>query len=240
MDLLASFTADRELTVIAGQREIGSVSPLSVTRVADGGVQYLLLAGRSWYVESIDWEKKRIQVSEDSTKGRAKWASPGAGESYALCRAQRDVVLGVDVPGALSQRAARGIARVREDLAPFVSLTGNVLEPRGNGDARRYWTWAGQAANATLAAALDVDTAFADKYLDLPPGVGMQEVREVSLDGVMPKVDERAASGLKFAAAVPRALAVRTVGLRARATVVGGSDEYTVDTFGSTLGKLSL
>lgn len=214
MDLLASFTADLELTVLVGQKEIGSVSPLSVTKSESGDVQYLLLAGRSWFVETVDWEKKRIHVSEDSTKGRSLWSSPGAGEPYHLCRAQREVLLGSTSEVAISARGERALTRIRDELASTVDPAGNVLQDQEDDRGTRFWTWAGQAANATLAGALGTELGVKDQYMDLPPGVGVSEIREVDVTGAVPVIDERAVTVLKFSSAVPRNLALKAISAR--------------------------
>jgi len=64
-------------------------------------------------------------------------------------RAAREVLLGVDPPVALTQRAKRILADVRDEHVPTVHPAGSVIVRTGT-DVR-WWTWAGYRANATLA-----------------------------------------------------------------------------------------
>jgi ATP-dependent Lhr-like helicase len=94
MDLLSSFVADLELRVVAGSKEIGFVSPLALPRNNDRQRKPLVLAGRGWFIQHIDWERFTVWVEEVSTKGDVKWPSDSIAYSYQMCRAQRDVLLG--------------------------------------------------------------------------------------------------------------------------------------------------
>lgn len=127
MDLLSSFTADLELRVIAGRREIGSVSPLALSGHRPDKEKLLLLAGHAWRVEAVDWDRHEVLVSEQPTKGKVRWPSRPIPESFELVRAERDVLLGADPDVDLSARATLRLAMLREDLAGTVSSDGPVL-----------------------------------------------------------------------------------------------------------------
>ena len=71
---------------------------------------------------------------------------------FALSRAAREVLLGADPPVALTQRAKRMLAEVREEHLDAVHPGGTVITREG--EDVRWWTWAGYRANATLAATL--------------------------------------------------------------------------------------
>ena len=79
------------------------------------GPRLLLLGGRSWQVTWTDWKRRRCYVEPAEGGGKARWLTPGvSGASFALARAAREVLLGADPPVALTQRAKRILAEVRE------------------------------------------------------------------------------------------------------------------------------
>lgn len=77
--------------------------------------------------------------------GKARWLTPGvSGASFELARAARDVLLGAEPPVALTQRAKRVLAEVRDEHVPAVRPGGTVITR--DGDDVRWWTWAGYRA----------------------------------------------------------------------------------------------
>lgn len=194
-DLLAVFTAAPQFTVFAGRQEIGSTDPALLSDQVDGP-RLLLLAGRSWRVNHIDWNRRRCFVEPvDTTGGRARWLvapSAGAGAlSFPLMHAVRDVLLGADPPVKTTSRAAERLARLREEYLDRVHLGGTVIRRERTGDVH-WWTWAGRRANATLIATLG----------DLAERL------------CLPEVDGEALAGLKFNAALPPRLAEATLAAR--------------------------
>ena len=214
MELLSSFTADLELRVVAGRREIGSVSPLALSGHTSDKPKRLLLAGRAWRIEAIDWTRHEVLVSEQPEKGKVRWPSLPIPESFELARAQREVLLGANPEVELSQRALRRIDTLREELAGTVDSDGLVLI---EGAAETVlWTWAGLRANETLLAALGpVGEVSADNVaVRLPLGVGVAEVRAADVANALPLVSPQAVEGLKFSAALPADLATATLAER--------------------------
>ncbi|MFD8383141.1 DEAD/DEAH box helicase [Streptomyces sp. NPDC059679] len=223
IELTASFTAPPQFTVLSGRREIGQTDP-SVLTEERPGPRRLLLGGRSWQVTFIDWARKRAFVEPVESGGVAKWTSGAvAGLSYALTRAMREVLLGAEPPVSRTRRAEACLAEWRQADAP------NLVHPAGTlitrlGEEVRWWTWAGYRANATLSATLpsisDPVQRPTDCYVrlreDLDPKM-WSTAREVTDAGgrlVLPDVDRRAVSGLKFSAALPERLATATLAAR--------------------------
>jgi ATP-dependent Lhr-like helicase len=223
IELTASFTAPPQFTVLAGRQEIGQTDTSVLTEHREGP-RLLLLGGRSWRVNFIDWTRKRVFVEPADSGGIAKWTSGGiSGLSFELTRAMRDVLLGDDPPVSLTRRAQGCLAEWREDEAPSIVHPGGTLVTRA-GDDVRWWTWAGYRANATLAATLpsiaDPVQRPTDFYVRLREDLtfaSWRNARESAGNGellVLPDVDRRAVSGLKFAAVLPERLAVATVAAR--------------------------
>jgi ATP-dependent Lhr-like helicase len=132
----------------------------------------------------------------------------------------RDVLLGADPPTVLTRRALGVLAGLRSDALGRVSASGAVVS-ESDGDLR-WWTWAGYRVNATLQATLsevaDTSTRVGDLFIrlrgDLRPETWPSVVRSLAGRLVLPSVDEKAVSGLKFSEALPRHLAVATLATR--------------------------
>ncbi|MFD7517951.1 DEAD/DEAH box helicase [Streptomyces niveus] len=223
IELTASFTAPPQFTVLAGRTEIGQMDP-SVLTEERPGPRRLLLGGRSWQVNFIDWGRKRVFVEPADGGGVAKWTSGSLiGLSFALARAMREILLGVDPPVSLTRRAELCLATWREEEAPEIVDPGGTLVARQGGDVR-WWTWAGYRANATLAATLssiaDPVQRPTDCYVRLREDLtrDMWRTSHKAANGgevlVLPDVDRRAVRGLKFSTALPERLAVATVAAR--------------------------
>jgi ATP-dependent Lhr-like helicase len=220
MGMTAVFTAPPQFTVLAGRQEIGRTDPMLLTEKIDGP-RLLLLGGRSWKVTWTDWKRRRCYVEPAESGGRARWLTPGvSGASFALSRAAREVLLGADPPVALSQRAKRILAEVRDEHLPAVHPAGTVITRAG--EDVRWWTWAGYRANATLAATLshltDSVQRCDDASLRLRSDLTWEMWKAGTADAAerlcLPDVDRRALAGLKFNEALPERLATATLAAR--------------------------
>ncbi|TDD66413.1 DEAD/DEAH box helicase [Actinomadura rubrisoli] len=220
-DLTAVFTAAPQFTVLNGRTEVGRTDPMLLTeRVV--GPRLLLLGGHSWRVTWIDWKRRRCFVEPADGGGRAGWIGAGTGlVSFELARAARDVLLGDDPPVAFTRRARAALVRARDDLGFTVHPGGSVISRSRSGDLR-WWTWAGDRANATLKATLsglaDPVQRISGTYVrlreDLRPESWRTAIGELADHLVLPEVDERAMHGLKFSTALPRHLARATLAAR--------------------------
>mgnify|MGYP001262311832 CR=1 FL=1 len=220
MGMTAVFTAPPQFTVFCGRDEIGRTDPMLLTEKIDGP-RLLLLAGRSWKVTWIDWKRRRCFVEFADSGGRARWLSPGiSGASFELTRSVRDVLLGADPPVALTRRAQRVLAAIRDDKIATAHPGGNVISRTG--DDIRWWTWAGYRANATLATTLSDLTDGIQRFDDASIRMRADLTREIwkaaTADAgqrlCLPDVEERALEGLKFSEALPERLAQATLSAR--------------------------
>ncbi|AMB59183.1 DEAD/DEAH box helicase [Microterricola viridarii] len=215
MDLLSSFIADLEIRVLEGTKEIGSVAPISLTKQIIAGDRPLLLNGRPWNVDDVDWEKHRVHVTAHHDKGRVRWSSESIAEPFALVRARRDVLLGEDPPVTLSRRAVVQLAQVRLQRDSHVDDSGIVLE-KSNQGGTTLWGFAGVRAHETLLAALGnpTDAVVDNESIRFSAGIGTAELRAADVDNALPAVMAEAVAGLKFAAALPLELATSTLAER--------------------------
>lgn len=227
MELTSVFTAEPELRVFLGRKEIGSVSPLSVSnRIESGEPRTLLLGGRTWKVTAIDWRHRIIHVVEHAGTGRSRWTGGTAQQSFELSRACRDVLLGATPDVELSRRAMTTLERIRVERSLDVDDGGLVLQTSDS--EARWWTFAGTRANASLAAGLarqGLNPRVTSEAV-IASAMTVSEVRalcDVQDDALMVDPDQNALDGLKFSAALPRHLALRT--LSERLSDVAGARE---------------
>ncbi|MFC0315116.1 DEAD/DEAH box helicase [Gordonia phosphorivorans] len=232
MELLAVFTAPPVFTVLAGRQEIGSVETSILTDEV-AGPRTLLLAGRSWLVTYIDWQRRRVFVEATTLSGRAKWMSLPDGASFQITRGVREVLLGTEPAGVtLTRRAQATLATVREEYSGRVDAERLVVE-RDDRGTWRWWTWAGAKANRTLAAAapglIVPGQRIATEFVRLHADLAVADIKDLlaELSAVPswppPPVDARALNGLKFSAALPPELAAQTLAARSTDTV-GAAD----------------
>lgn len=215
MDLLSSFDAEKELRVVAGNKELGFISPLALPRV---GTQRLdakpiLMNGRAWHVEHVNWERFEVTVSPVSAKGDIRWQSDPIAQSFEMMRAQRDVLLGQDPDVPLSRRAVERLMLVREARADQVASEGLVVET--SGQDTHLWTWAGLKANETLRAGLGGAEGQSFNDVMVLRGVGdLGLLSAASFDDVVPQLPVEMVDNLKFSGALPQAVAVETLAQR--------------------------
>jgi ATP-dependent Lhr-like helicase len=220
MGMTAVFTAPPQFTVLSGRQEIGRTDPMLLTEKTEGP-RLLLLGGRSWRVTWTDWKRRRCYVEPAEGGGKARWLTPGiSGASFELARAVREVLLGADPPVALTQRAKRFLAEIRDEQVATVHPGGTVITRMG--EDVRWWTWAGYRANATLAATLSHLTDSVQRFGDAAVRLRSDLTHEMWKAGIadaaerlcLPDVDQRALTGLKFNEALPQRLAVATLAAR--------------------------
>jgi ATP-dependent Lhr-like helicase len=220
MGMTAVFTAPPQFTVLSGRQEIGRTDPMLLTEKTDG-LRLLLLGGRSWKVTWTDWKRRRCYVEPADGGGKARWFTPGiSGASFELAQAVRAVLLGADPPVALTQRAKRFLAEIRDEQVATVHPGGTVITR--SGEDVRWWTWAGYRANATLAATLshmtDTVQRFSDASIRMRSDLTHEMWKAGSADATerlcLPDVDQRALAGLKFNEALPERLAAATLAAR--------------------------
>lgn len=219
MDLVSVFTTNPEFTVLQGRQELGKVDPIVLTRKVEGP-RIIVLAARSWEVTYIDWKRQRCYVEPSDIPAKMRWMGDAAPLSFALARAERDVLLGDNPTVTISKRATDSLQEIRADHAIEVSPRGFVLLREK--DDVHWWTWAGARANATLIAALpDIadDSQRPDNFRVRLRGVEAAEKLGAALDvvvweEVLPAVSTAALAGLKFSEVLPPELAVATIAER--------------------------
>jgi ATP-dependent Lhr-like helicase len=191
----------------------------------------LLLGGRNWLVVSLDWIRKVAQVVPGQAPGRSRWLGSGPMLSCELCQAIRQV-LAVRQSGPLWSRRARERMAVLFGEYAWVQPEGTFLV-QDDGETR-WWTFAGQLANLTLANAitnlLGVQARADNLFIRLAEGLpadALARLRAAVADGdaFRPPAElaEEALRNLKYSACLPAS--VQDAIYRARFLAVGPAQD---------------
>ena len=151
--LYAVFESPRLITVRHANHEIGTVdATFLMTLEEDDSLGAFTLAGRSWQILDIDWQRGRCVVKPAESSRPPRWTGTPRFLGYELCQAMRRLLMDNDIDSAWSQRAQKVMAQLRaeheflRDGEEFVQV----------GDDQLTWyDFAGGAANVLLARVLE-------------------------------------------------------------------------------------
>lgn len=227
LELFSVFMSPPLFSVLNGRQELGYVDEMTFLGKQDGP-RVLLLGGRSWLVNHVDWQRRIAFVEATDQKGRSRWKGVGEGLGYRLSQAIKGVLARDDNAKCWSLRAQEQISTTRRDF-PWIERDSTVAVDDTDGRLT-WWTFAGSRANATLANEIAQVTASqvehdsfsltfqsTTQYVELQNAVG--ELRNRALEGMRPAVNDRAIEGLKFSACLPIALAHEMLEARLRDVV---------------------
>jgi ATP-dependent Lhr-like helicase len=218
MELTSVFTSPPLIEVRHGREQLGSVHESSFY-VRGDRPPVLLLAGRSWALEAIDWKRRLAYVVPAPDTGDSKWIGAGQPVGFELCRAMREVLTGADPPMALSKRARAQLHALRAQF-DWASTDATTLVTAG--DRTRWWTFAGTLGNLELEwrlGDLALTSSGADELsVSVRPHASPDDVRQAvaMAPGSDLPVSRDALAGLKFAECLPLAEAEHVLRGRAR------------------------
>ncbi len=146
--VVSTFDTPLYMTVLYGQKELGTVDPISI-RLKGDGPSVLIMAGRYWRVISHDWDSKTVRVEPSEDKGKAAWFGSSKSMRFDLCRMIHAILIDRKVPAILSKRA---IGKLDELTRQFSFLESDrTLVVSESPTDWRWWTFGGLSANSVLA-----------------------------------------------------------------------------------------
>jgi ATP-dependent Lhr-like helicase len=216
MELLSSFTSEPQFTVRYGRQHLGSVDRSSFTLRHDKP-QVLLLGGRSWLINQIDWDNRLVFVEPSSEEGKSRWLGSGQPLAFEFCQAIKSVLEGAAPECEMSKRAITTLQSMREDFRWSAPGKTTLLV---SSDGARWWTFGGLLANATLAELLrrlGVTIGKADNFAirieDRNASTNWDSIiaklRSAPEDQMVASVDSRTLAQLKFSTCLPDDLATK-------------------------------
>ncbi len=155
MELLSVFDTPELFQVRWGPQEIGAVHELSL-RTRDERPAVVLLSGRAWKVNAVDWNRRTVAVEPAEEHGRSTWLGSSRPLGFELCQAMRRVLLSDQTNPNWSRRAAKELASFRNE--PIVDADGTILTETKAGT--EWWTFAGLRGNAALTYAWPFPVTF--------------------------------------------------------------------------------
>jgi len=224
MEVMSVFLTPPLFQVRHGRRELGLVDRSSFLPASKGGPVILSLGGRPWLLRSVDWPHGVAYVEPAADAGRSRWRSPGVGLGFTMCRRVRDLLATDGDREWWSRRARDTLAEARREY-PWLTTEGTAITAEHD-EELRWWTFAGRAVNASLAAALHTRIAGKvshDNYaVKIETGASMAqiepllaELRQAAPEELVPTIDADAVSALKFSDCLPTGLASRMLAVRA-------------------------
>jgi ATP-dependent Lhr-like helicase len=223
MELFSVFMSPPLFSVLHGRQELGYVDEATFIGKQDGP-RVLLLGGRSWLVNHIDWQRRVAFVEATDHQGRSRWKGEGGGLGYRLAQSIQRVLANDENAECWSRRAQSQINTVRLDFPWLDRGTAALNDANGR---LCWWTFAGDRGNATLANEIAQLTASqvehdsfsltfesTTQFDELQNAVG--NLRNKNVEEMLPSIDERAIEGLKFSECLPIALAHEMLEARLR------------------------
>lgn len=214
LELCSIFTSAPLFKILHGRTEVGSVHERTF-QVETGEKPILLLAGRAWEVQSLDWRRRTAQVTPTEGSGRSRWESSSRSLHFRLCRAMRRVLAASGPPRGATKRA---VERLEELRTAKVWCAEDATALVRDGDQLRWWTFAGRQANQTLAHHLGdladglsrADNLSVRLRSQVTPEALAEAVTALRTRGaLLPPVSPAALDGLKFSECLPPAIGQR-------------------------------
>jgi ATP-dependent Lhr-like helicase len=184
-----------------GQKELGSVHESTFYKRDEGPV-ILVLAGRSWKTNHLDWKRRIAHVEPAEERGRSRWLGEGQMLSYLLCQSIRRVLATEEQAPFWSSRATASLEDLRNEYS-WVSPEATSFVRHPNGEVR-WWTFGGGIANALLAGYLQaqVDARSDNLSIKFPTTSAMDSVvgwiSSIVVDNVRPVPNPNAIQNMKF------------------------------------------
>lgn len=216
LELFSVFMSPPLFSVLHGRQELGYVDQTTFLGKHEGP-RILLLGGRSWQVNHIDWQRRVAYVEAAEGTGRSRWKGEGRGLGFRLSQAIQRVLATDEDREHWSRRATQRMSEIRGEF-PWLAVGSSVVLSAGD-SGTEWWTFGGSRANATLARQLaretggkvshDSLTLTFDSAVELPDVErSIAAVRQGDVSAMRAAVDEAALDGLKFSECLPIELAI--------------------------------
>lgn len=204
LELFTVFLVPPVFEVMHGRDHVGSVDEIIFLEKPQGP-RMLLLGGRSWLVNHVEWKRRVVYVEPVKEKGKAKWMGSGRPLAAVLARAIRSLLSSNLRMSQWSQRASEQMAALREEFDWVREGQTTLLSSKG----LQWFNFAGTLANMALAKALSdslgegVRAEALCVTLDCSASLtdvitAIEAVRRIAPELLVPVIDDNAISGLKF------------------------------------------
>ncbi len=222
MELFSVFLSPPLFAILYGRQELGYVDEMTFLSKQDGP-RILLLGGRAWQINHIDWQRRKAWVEPTDSKGRTRWSGAGQGLAYLMTQAMLQILATTENRDYWSQRATQTLTELREENTWLQPKSTVVLQT--GGQEVEWWTYAGSQVNAALAGQLSHLTRSevrCDSFmLTFQSSLAFEDIKTAvstvarqNADDMYPAVEEEALEGLKFSECLPAELAIQMLAHR--------------------------
>lgn len=157
LKLMSVFTSPPVVTLYNQRKEIGTVHAVNLLDHTEANPATVILAGRVWRVDAVDWSRHRAWVVPTGSSDGTTWWFGGAAEVGAeLAVGHRRVLSGKASRTHWSKRTTEKLEDVLVGY-DFLPAEGTALVRRAT--SVEFWTFAGGLRNRTIAAGLRALTA---------------------------------------------------------------------------------
>lgn len=214
MALMSAFTSEPVFHVRAGRSEIGLVPDIAL-EVAERNGGRMLLAGRHWIIQDVDFRRRVISVLPAPDGGAIKFPPSVLPLSYELCQSIKSVLLGAEVQARLSRRAKTMLHERRTNYS-WLSGAGKGPFVRQDGSRWQLWTFAGLKANLEFSERLapvregggNFDNFMIPVDANTTTAECIKLLRKVDASKQVFVPNDRITRGLKFHEALPEKTAI--------------------------------
>jgi len=224
LELFSVFMSPPLFSILHGRQELGYVDETTFLGKHEGP-RVLLLGGRCWKVNHIDWQRRIAHVEATELTGRSRWKGEGRGLGFRLSQTIKRILATDEGCTRWSRRATERMGEIRQEF-PWLRVDSSAAVLAADGKTE-WWTFGGNRANATLARQLARETASKVSHdsftLNFDSAVKLQDVeraiaqlRQRDATDMRPAIDEAAIDGLKFSECLPTELAIEMLELRLR------------------------
>ncbi len=210
MELLSVFTSPPLFRVLYGQKELGYVHESTFYK-RDEGPPVLVLAGRNWKTNHLDWKRRIAHVEPAEERGRSRWLGEGQFLGYRVCQSIRRLLVGDANQPIWSQRATAQLNAIRMEY-PWVSTDATSIVRHATGEVR-WWTFGGGVANTLLADHVRPkgEVQIDNLSLRFQTSLTLKDVEDLigslSAERIVPVAAQDAIEGLKFSECLPPQIA---------------------------------
>lgn len=175
----AAFASDEEYRIIAGQKVLGSI-PISMMLIPG---QFILFAGRTWRIESIDDDSKSIYVGK-AASGKAPPFDAGGGKVHGIVRQRMRALY--EEEGTIPFLDSTANKLIEQGRNAYARMKLSIYHWTDHGSEMILWSWLGDDVNDALAAILRRATLSAQRE---GPGVSIQKGM-LSTDSIIAILDK--------------------------------------------------
>ena len=217
-DLLASFSGAQLLLGRFGSIEVGYIDPTVLTGKKED--RLILLAGKSWRITDVDWERQTVWLEHTKEGGKARWTGSGRTLSREISQGiLRALRQGTGEHTVISKRARIEIDQLIDDV-PDTGNKGALSVTKTGSGVSRLWTFSGTRANRTIAKQIQslvevkrIDAIGIDLKTPIDPSELTDELLTTDIQ-FSPDEVEDLSKPIKFSECLPPSLLLQIVRTR--------------------------